>query len=80
MTERICRLCKFWSTEYSEDDGDDDSELRHSGRCHRFPPVWNGQAVPEQHIWRAFDQPGTLSGDWCGEFQERPSNAEQAEP
>jgi len=37
-----------------------------SGTCHRFPPVFAGEASPrETHHWRF---PSVGAHGWCGEF------------
>ena len=73
MIEQNCSGCRFWNG-----DGDSPPVL---GTCQRFPPVYTGRGDSGDYLERpcvmAFDQPTTMASEWCGEFQERPIEAEQ---
>ena len=72
MSYEACMVCRFWEKNKGTD---------LMGVCHRFPPVYTGRGdsgdPSEQPSWMAFDQPAVAAVDWCGEFQERPVEAEQ---
>lgn len=74
MSRGVCMSCEFWNV-------NKDTTLM--GVCHRFPPIYTGRGdsgdQQEQPGWLTFDQPTVAAIDWCGEFQERASDAEQAE-
>jgi hypothetical protein len=74
MAQQSCGNCKFW------DAYEDGPAL---GICQRYPPVYTGRGDSEDNLERpsvfAFDQPTTMASEWCGEFQERASDAGQAE-
>jgi hypothetical protein len=77
MREQRCETCRFWDNElgyggYSHS-GQTMGEFEYNervpgGHCHRYPPL----AVVEGMERAPFNQrryPGTMSDDWCGEWQ-----------
>ncbi len=60
MNNERCETCRYWNNEYG--DADD------CGVCRRYPPVLHPDNRRDE---RVAEQPYTLRGDWCGEWQRK---------
>ena len=61
-----CEKCKFWLFATKDEDYS-------YGDCRRFPPSlikgFNNQIKGEIDIWTMYQNPMTISVEWCGEYK-----------
>ena len=82
--QRRCDKCELWDRDGREHLDLDMHEDDRQGCCRRYPPVrdmdWSVSAPDECQMidgscedFRAWQQPITCGGHWCGEFVKRPN-------